>query len=229
VTLYRLSSEASVLVNKELASGARCAYELADYQRYLDPCDDRVELDEFDAAVDEIIAETRMFDASVDQLAAPRIHRALGISRRLAADPGVWRFLAVIRRPQFVRHRWENRSWATTRTRYWRPGTRPDSNAFSRLWWIAELTCEGSNYDLTSQILSRQPLATAIFVRQFSSYRPATEAFVSIMEFAPPDEIESVARHFNALLSTVVLESQDKEELEEWLRRIRKEIGSAGD
>ena len=224
MTLYCLSNEASVLVNKDLANGIRRCYGPAEYEKYLDPCDDHVALESFDAVVDEFIAKTRMFDAGIDQSAAPGIHRALNLSRRIAADPGVWRYLAVIRRPQFIRHRWENRSWATTRTRYWRPGTRPDSNAFSRLWWIAELTRDGEDYSLTQRVLRRQPLATPIFVRQFSLYRPAVEAFAEIMVDAPPDEIEGVARHFNALLSTVVLESQSRDELEEWLRQIRGEI-----
>ena len=224
MTLYRLSSEGSVLVTKELARGSREPYPPAEYQRYLDPCDDRIDVHPFGSVIDELIATTKVFDPGVDRIAAPRIHQALGLSRRLAADIGVWRFLAVIERPQFVRHRWENRSWATTRTRYWRPGTRPDSNAFSRLWWIAELTRDGEDYELTDRVLRRNTLATALFVRQFSFYRPAVEAFESIMGDAPADEIEAVARRFNAVLSTIVLEGQSSEELEEWLRRIRGEM-----
>lgn len=212
------------MVTRELADGTTQRHEPDEYERFLDDCEGKYDLDAFEAAVDDLVARTTRYDAGIDRFAAPAIHAALPLPRREAAHPGVWRFLAVIHRPEFVRHRWEMRSWSTMRTRFWRPGTRPDSNAIGRLWWIAELSREGDSYELTARALARQPIATSIFVRQFSSYRPAVEAFVTVMEDAVSDEIEAVVRRFNALLSTIVLEGQTVEELVEWLGRIRGEL-----
>ena len=127
-------------------------------------------------------------------------------------------------RPDFVRHRWENRAWATMRTRFWMPGTRPDSNAFSRLWWIAELTRDGDSCDLTRRVLARQSLANSIFVRNFSFYRPAVGAFAFVLEYASAEVLEAVARRFNAVLSTNTLEGQSTEKLAELLKDIRQEV-----
>lgn len=221
MNLHALSPEGVCLVTRELATGDKPIYGPAEYQRFLDECEENISLDEFDAVVDELVAATSAWDPSIDRIAAPKVHQALPISRRVAANPGVWRYLAVIRRPHFVRHRWELRTWGQMRRRFWRPGTRPDSNAFSRLWWIAELTQDGGSYALTERVFARQPLATQLFVRDFSHYRPAVTALVDVLGDASSDEIEAVARQFSAFLSTVVLEAQTAESLRGWLQEIR--------
>src|SRR5690606_3886261 len=117
---------------------------------------------------------------ALDAAVAPEIHQSLPLSRRVASDPGVWRFLTVVHRPDYVPHRWAMRSKAQMVRRYWDFGTRPDSNAFARLWWIAELTitkdASGDPYHLTRRVLGAQPLATAIFTRTLSQYAPAVSA-----------------------------------------------------
>lgn len=219
--LYRLSSDGRCLVTQDLARGTTSRYALPDYQRFLEECERVIDLEHLDDAVDRVISETRSFDTAIDSIAAPRIHRALPLTRREAADAAVWRYLAVIERPELIRHRWEMRSWKTMRTRFWNAGTRPDSNTFCRLWWIAELTRDADDYTLTERALSRQPLATTLFVRQLSSYRPAIEAFIDVMYDATADEIERVVLRFSAALSTVVLEGQSANELRDLLQRIR--------
>jgi Family of unknown function (DUF6339) len=204
--LLRLSPEARSLVTRELASGALLRHDASAYDGFLEDPGVAIDIAELDGVLDELIATTTRHDAAIDRLAAPAIHRALPLPRREAANPGVWRFLAVAHRPDFVRHRWEARSWATMRTRFWSPGTRPDSNAFYRLWWIAELTRNGASYDLTERVLARQHLATQIFVRGFSEVRSAVEAFVDGMDDAASGDVERVARELNGALSTLVLE-----------------------
>jgi Family of unknown function (DUF6339) len=213
VKLRRLSAEAHHLVTPELASGALARVEEAACERFLEEPERAVELDELGAAIDWLLRNTERYDARIDQLAAPLVHGALPLSRREAGQPGVWRFLALVAFPELIRHRWEARTWSTTRTRYWSPGTRPDSNAFARLWWIAELTRDGQSYALTDEVLARQPLTTPIFVRKFSSYRPAVAAFVQVMRNSTPAEIERVAKELNGRLSTLVLESLEEAEI----------------
>lgn len=172
-----------------------------------------LDLAPLEAAVDELIRTTEPYSPDLDAMAAELIHRHLPLSRRVAADPGVWRFLAVVVRPELVRHRFELRSISTMRTRFWSPGTRPDSNTFARLWWVAELSREGTDYWLTSRALASQSLANAIFVRTLSSYRPAVKACVQVLADAPADIVEETIRRLSRALATRPLEAHTHDEL----------------
>lgn len=197
----------------ELASGQIDRWSREAYDPLLRHAAHPLGLDALDAAVDEALERHARHDPGLDATLAPALHRALPLSRREAADDGVWRYLTVIHRPDLVRHRWENRSWATMRTRFWRPGTRPDSNAIARLWWIAELTREGEDYSLTTAVLARQPLATALFVRDLAHYRPFTVAFVNAVEALAGPEIEATMSAVNRRLSTTAVEALSEGEL----------------
>jgi hypothetical protein len=221
VKLHRLSPEARALVTRDLATGALLRHEPQAYDRFLDDPTLPIDLDELDAVLDQIIEQTAPHDAGIDRIAAPLIHRALPLTRREAANPGVWRFLAVAHRPDFVRHRWEARSWATMRTRFWSPGTRPDSNAFFRLWWIAEITHDGPSYALTERVFARQPLATQLFVRGFSQSREAVAAFVDIIEDGSSADVERLAKELNGALATLVLEAISAADLRSLLAHLR--------
>jgi hypothetical protein len=218
--LYGLADEARCLVTHELATGEKAHYTLEEVQRYLEECEHVIQLDALDAAVERLIAETTRYDLAIDAVAAPAIHRGLPLSRRQASDISVWRYLAVVRHPDFVRHRWEMGSWATMRTRFWNAGTRHESNTFYRLWWIAELTRDGDDYELTRRVLARSQLTTTIFARQFSHYRPALEAFTDIMENATIDDMTRVVPQFRAALSTLVLEGQTRDQLRGLLQEL---------
>jgi hypothetical protein len=113
------------------------------------------------------------------------------------------------------------------RTRFWSPGTRPDSNAYFRLWWIAELTRDGTSYALTDRVLAKQPLATQLFVRSFSQMRSAVEAFVDVLGDASAPEIERVARELSATLGVVVLEALDVDELRRVIATLAGTTGNA--
>jgi len=224
VILRALHPDGRRLVVPELASGERDRWPEAAYAGLVRELPTRVELDDLDAAVDAVLADFAPYDAAIDARAAVALHRALPLSPREAAEPGVWRFLAVIHRPDFVRHRWENRSWKTMRTRFWRIGTRPDSNALARLWWIAELSRRGRDYATTERVLSRQPLANNLFVRDMASYRPLVHAYVEALHDAPSGVIEACTRALQRRLSLVVLESLDEAELTALLRELRARV-----
>lgn len=219
--LHRLSPLAYHLVTRELASGQLPRHDELAYQPYLEETEQPLELDALEEAVAHVIAATERHDVVIDRLAAPLLHRALPLSRREAAQPGVWRYLAVVAYPELVRHRWGDPSWATTRSHFWALGTRPDSNTFARLWWIAELTRAGDSYALTDEIFAKQPLAKAIFVRKFASYRPAVAAFVDVMRAATPTDIDRVARDLHGRLSTLVLEAFAESDLRSLIEELR--------
>ena len=178
-----------------------------------------IDLTALDRALDELMKRPR--GSTIDPDAAVAVHRSLPLSRRDATDIGIFRFLAVAWRPDFVRHRWENRSWPVTRARFWRPGTRPDSNLFARLWWIAELSRDGDDYDATKRLLARQPLANNLFVRQLSWYPPAVRAYLRALEHAPSQVIEHCMRGLQRHLSTCTLEALGEEDLVRELNRMR--------
>ncbi|MCB9603189.1 MAG: hypothetical protein H6722_06640 [Sandaracinus sp.] len=231
MSLFALTPEAKSFVVPELASGQRELWQPGELRGVLSPFPTRreVDLDRLDARLDELFCRVPKHDARFDALVAPELHTLLPLTRREAAEPGVWRWLAVVHRPDLVRHRWENRSWAQMRRRFWSVGTRPDSNAFARLWWIAELTRDGSpdSYALTRRVFARQPLATGIFIRSLGHHRPAVVALVDVLELAPPDVVERTLRLFTAALSSRVLEAMDEASLRALVGELRERASSS--
>jgi hypothetical protein len=222
--LHKLDVGGRKLVTPELARGEIDRLPEEAYKANVEPFPRVADLAEFDAVIDEVCAHTPSYDAAaIDGRAAPAIHAALRLSRREAADAGVWRWLAVIHRPDFVRHRWEFRSWTTMRDRFWRAGTRPDSNAIGRLWWIAELTVVGGSYELTDHVLATQTLANAIFVRQLSGYLPAVQAVIEMVAGTGTGVVEHLLLRLHRHLSVAPLEARTARDLRELLTAWRAE------
>lgn len=212
--LQRLHDSGRRLVTPELGRGEIERYPEEVVRGFVEPLPRVIELDAFDEAITEILASTTKWESGeIDPRAAIEIHRALPLSRREAGDWGVWRYLAVVHRPDFIRHRWEFRSWATIQARFWRPGTRPDSNTIGRLWWVAELSAVDGDYELTRRVLVTQSLTKSIFIRNLSDYRPAVQAAVEVLEGEPTEVAERVLLRLHRYLSTMPLEGLTREEL----------------
>ncbi|MBC8069011.1 MAG: hypothetical protein IAG13_11815, partial [Deltaproteobacteria bacterium] len=218
------------LVSLELGMGQIDRLAPADVRDHVESLDAATALDlsTFDAALDEVLESTARHDASaIDPRAAVAIHRSLPLVRRAAADAGLWRWLAVVHRPDFVRHRWELRVWTTMRDRFWKAGTRPDSNAIGRLWWIAELTRRGDDYSDTQTILRNGSLATPMFVRRLCEHAPFVHACARVLADQPGFVIERVLARFNMLASTIPLEGRGEEQIVDALERLLEEVGAA--
>jgi hypothetical protein len=218
-----LRPEGVRLVTPELADGRRPHWDAAAWEGLVERFPRRLELRGVAEVVTQLEQRFAPHDTAMDAVAAEGLHRALRLSRREAADPRVWRFLAIVAFPQAVRHRWEHHSFSTMRSRFVRPGTRPDSNALSRWWWIAELTCEGADYALTRKALARAPLTNAIFIRSLSFYRPAVEACLSVLSEAPGEAIERTMYELSRWLALVPLEGLGRGDLEVRLRGLLEE------
>jgi hypothetical protein len=188
-----------------------------DYEGLVEEFEAKIDLSDLDRALDALIGRLERFDSAIDMESAPIIHQHLRLTRRQAAAPGPWRYLAVIFRPDFIHHRWEVVSPVTMRSRFWTMGTRHDNNSFYRLWWMAEITHEEGSYELTQKLLSRPHLATAVFVRSLSWYQPAVRACVEALYQMPTDAVEMAVRQFNKLLSTTPLEGLSYEDCVELL------------
>jgi hypothetical protein len=67
-------------------------------------------------------------------------------------------------------------------------------------------------------VLRRSTLATAIFVRSLSFYRPAVAACAAVLNDVPADAVERALLELNRWLSVTVLEGLSQAELEAALR-----------
>ena len=217
--LYSLLPSGRRLVTPELASGQLALYPEEDCAAFMVPLERDIDLGAFDGVVADALSRLPSGDSSTDAHLAVELHRALPLSRREAAEPGVFRYLSVVRHPALVRHRWEYRSYSTMRTRFWRAGTRHDANAFSRWWWIAELTRDGEDYALTNAVLARSALSTHIFSRTLAHYRPAVAMMVDVLAEQPGALIEATVKNFGKMLSVRVLEALEEAELRTLLIR----------
>ena len=218
--LHRLGPTGRHLVTRELANGELARHPREVWLDHVEPVERALELSELDARLEQRTPEVAPHSSEMDARAAPLIHRALPLTRREAADAGVWRFLAVVHSPEFIRHRYEFQSWATMRARFWRAGIRHDCNTFSRLWWIAELTVAEGDYSLTERAFSTQSIAIQVFIRSFAHYRPAAVACIDALDGQPGGIVDRVLPRFNAYLSTVLLEGQDEASLRAQLEEL---------
>jgi|GEM_PF-1218003 len=201
----------------------------AHFRRVLDdglqPVDPAVSLLDLDALVSRVVATFEPFDTGIDVDMAIPLHRALPISRRVAADRRMWMYLSLVSYPEFVCHRFKAKMGHDGRMR--RPKERflgnPVRNAFARLWWACELTCDGGDYSYTRKMLEVsgfQDNYEAYFGRAFSQYRPAMWAAINVLSGNSEATVRETTKSLGRVLTTLVLESQDQAALEELLRRI---------
>jgi hypothetical protein len=156
----------------------------------------------------------------IDAAVAPVVHENIDLTRRQASQPGIWHWLAVVWHPDFVRKRWP---WDTTerteksmREKFLGGGTDIYSNAFGRLWWMAELSHDPAAedpYDVTRRALSMQFLANRLFDPAFARYRPAVVAFADGLSDESSETVRHANRRFNQAISTIQLESRSTDEL----------------
>ena len=153
----------------------------------------------------------------VDAYAAPRVHRALPLARRIARDRGIWHYLSVVVFPEFVRHRWPRGSdgrWFRDRFL----GIH-QQNTFARLWWGAELSRDGEDYSLAARIFETG--LDRVFDRAFSWHPPMLRAFVKVMADSSGDDPDRVMTALNYALSTIAVEVLDQPESERLIHDIQ--------
>lgn len=185
-----------------------------------------VPLKSLDDAVENVISSTKPTTSEIDQLTAPRVHQTLRLTRREAGDMGIWRYLTVVRYPEFVRHRWGVSSPSEMRRRFI-GSSRWNSNALSRLWWAAELTyCEQRGYELTKKAFVSQHVARSVFERNFGKYHEAAAAFIEVFHKEQKDVVEAAVKRFNQRLGTIRVEGLEQSDLESILQTIKQDVKS---
>lgn len=219
--LNRLTEDGRRLVGQSFMKGETT---LTAEQRteYVEPMPGHptADLGELDSAVQRMIEEYPQHDTAIDGALVETIHRRLDITRRTAGDPGLWHWLAVVRYPEFVRHRWKYRSEEAMREKFLGAGSDLYSNAIHRLWWIAELTSRGDDYSTTAVVFENQTMVNKVFDRWFARYQPAVQVLCDELADEPSRVIDEATRRFNHALTNVQLEGLSENEARDIIRQI---------
>ncbi len=223
--LHRLTEDGRRLISKPFLEGEASIEEeaLADHVEPM-PGRPTADLDALDEAVDTVVSEYPEYDTAMDGALAKSVHQCLDVTRRTAGDPGLWHWLAVVRYPEFVRHRWKYRSEEAMREKYLGAGSDLYSNAIHRLWWIAELTSEQDDYTLTDKVFSNQTIVNKVFDRWFARYQPAVVAVCDELADEPSSVIDEATRRFNHALTNVQLEGLSEEEARDLISNVIQEV-----
>lgn len=168
--------------------------------------------------LESIIDDHKKYDHEIDAAAAEPIREYLDFPRRVAAYDGLWHWLAVAIYPDFVYHRW--RETGNIEEKFLAAGTDIYSNAIHRLWWGAELTREGDDYDRTRRLFERGELANDVLDRWFARYLPATHTVVDRWQDENSDNISDLTRDLRNELSSYTLELMTKDEIEAVLGQV---------
>jgi hypothetical protein len=130
-----------------------------------------------DAVVD--YAVTKVPKDDMDAWLAPRLHNVLRFGRQTASDPMIWSYLGLTHLAPYVKRRFFSEKKG--RVPAWRYGPVWTRNAVARLWWGAELARNGTDYGLVPQAYTTVRTAQWAFELEYSRYRPATLAFLSVV------------------------------------------------
>jgi hypothetical protein len=152
--------------------------------------------------------------AASDCWAGPRLHAALRLSRREASRRGVWRYLGVCVFPEYVR-------WRFTDPKEDLPKPPPlerfvgdeTKHALGRLWWMAEMFRDGSDYEPAAKALSNQDVINNLFRNDTAHHRPTAQGAVRVL--VPDDarpaltgrEANALAKAVNTTAATVLLDA----------------------
>lgn len=174
---------------------------------------DQIDLEPLRQTLDEAMARYADRPDLGDAWLAPRVHAALRLSKRQAADKGVWRYIGLVAAPDFVR---------------WRFGsTDADGNgdpapldrfvgadikhALGRLWWNAELFRNGKDYSPVTMAFEYQDIPNNFTRAALAHHRPTARAFLDVIHgvsegVSPGDAANALSRAANAAATTLAVD-----------------------
>lgn len=201
-TLYRLSTDASILVTEDLMSEEDFFYSEDQLAEYRTDTGFTANLSELGRVINFVVGSESDFEAGdedIDAAVAPAIREFVDIPLREAGDPRIWHYLAVGWRPDFVRFRWPrdgpNRTKNSMAEKFL--GSTQDlyTNAFSRLWFMAEFSRDGDDYTETEEILKSAYKSNRIFDRMdLRRQRTGRELTVIANRESDDDVVEDTAK-----------------------------------
>ncbi|SCE10975.1 DUF6339 family protein [Streptomyces sp. DvalAA-19] len=164
-----------------------------------------------------------------DAWLAPRLHAALRLDRREAADRRRWNHLALGVGPDYVtwRHmpepRQDGKAPMVSANRF--RGAH-HTQAFARLWWAAELFRNGPDYGPVVTACTQQDMLNTVLRLDAIDHRPTAQAMVRLIErgtVRTGREINALAGAVNTSAATLMYEviapdvERDGESLRGWI------------
>ncbi|MFH8724057.1 DUF6339 family protein [Streptomyces termitum] len=197
---------------------------------HLSEDDPRWEVEPLRDLIEDALHEFRDNRTRADAWLAPRLHAALRLTRREAADRRLWTHLALAVAPDYVA--WRHYSPKKARTGPERFRGALDRQCFSRLWWAAEMFRDGGDYAPVVAACGNQDLIHSALRRDLIDHRPTAQALVQVLERGVATtgrEIEGLMTAVNTAAATVVYDAfapdlpRDPDALAAWV----EEAGNA--
>ena len=157
--------------------------------------------------ITEVIGRTDVSPNKTDGEFAESLHKTLAMSRRSAVMLPVWHYLTCLAYPDYVRFRWTSSGGQVSKERFLGGLKR---NAFSRLWWAAEILHEGEDYSLVKACFAEQDLYETVFGRSLSKFTPAARLVVTLLKDKPRNIIRETAKRINRGYKLEVFEKAGK-------------------
>jgi hypothetical protein len=160
--------------------------------------------------VRELVEEAMSrFDAArtdADAWLAPRLHATLRMTRGEAANSGLWNFLALAVAPDYVLWRHlplggtDDDPKKVSGVRFVGPHY---SQAFSRLWWAAEMFRDGSDYTSAEIACGNQDMINTALRLSTIDHKPTALALVRVLEDLLREGATRLGDRVNALCTAV--------------------------
>lgn len=197
-----------------LRSGGPVPTSLQDHLRVVtvDDGTEPIGLDAFFSLMKAFSAREWQTRPKSDMWLAPRLHWAIRLTRRQAADQGIWSWLANRAHPAYVRWRWGDDDNEAVAANRW-AGPAIHKQAFARLWWGAELFRNGPDYTSVELLFENQDFPNSYLHRPFARNRAMAVAMVRSLAqggestMATSDQINDVARDLNLWLVPLSVEA----------------------
>ncbi|MGW0606385.1 DUF6339 family protein [Streptomyces sp. NPDC002640] len=164
-----------------------------------------------------------------DAWLAPRLHAALRLSRREAADSRLWSYIALAVAPDYVL--WRHLPAKGSK------GERPKvqaarfsgvhyTQAFARLWWAAELFRDGGDYRPVEVACGNQDVLNTTLRLDIVDHRPTAQALIRMIAKGTVKtgrEVNALAVVTNSAASTLMYDALAEDDdwdgtaLERWI------------
>ncbi|BAG21503.1 MULTISPECIES: DUF6339 family protein [Streptomyces] len=165
---------------------------------------------------------------NADAWLAPRLHAALRLTRREAADRRIWNYLALGVAPDYVvwRHlvaKSQGDAPKVAAARFRGPAY---TQAFSRLWWAAELYRDGPDYGPVVTACGNQEMLNTALRMDVIEHRPTAQAMVRLIgrgTVTSTREAIAMAAAINASAATLMYDvvapdaERDGKPLRQWI------------
>lgn len=144
---------------------------------------------------------------AADAWLAPRLHATLRMTRREAADTGLWNFLALVVAPDYVLWRHKGHTKEGERATADRFVGVHYKQAFARLWWAAEMFRDGDDYEPARVACGNQDVLNTMLRLEVIDHRPTARAVVRLLErgvVSTGRQVNGLGAAINTAASTLV-------------------------